>query len=1079
MALVAVLVHAPRSARIETVRLQHLVVHPGKLLAGHVGEGGGVLVGRVGLGVGPLVVVVDMRKARVADYAVVAHEHIVEGIGVDRLDIVDDIGSDGIAAADIERGGRARHDAGIVLVAPAHHLHKRHRGGIERGLFRRLGLILVFICYGQGQFALFGHAQAQIADTLGKEVGAYGIDHVVERHHRGDDGARRERGLLAAHAGHRLLLVLAVGKVIVVQRVYPHPPILVLGLGVEVGSKILSNRRQGVDRRIGERNLVVGLELQTRHRIPLLGGAILERQDGAALGNSAVVLVVLDGVHPVGLGLGAQHHFVEGGVEPAGVGGLPVGPGPGAGFGVGGLVEAGLLVVVLGCLPERIAGLFVHRLQPQILAVCLLLLRDGAVDGFKHIQGYAALGIGHLGGEIVVGGGSARGGGDNGLDDIPVHVHHHIGAAYRHLLGHRQIDEHEFGHVAGVVEDGAVDIGMRDRLRCKVAILNCVFNLGDVVGDGDIRMRLDAVGHDGGRFLEEPGVLVGVEGHGLEVEHLVLAHRLVGHVVAIGVVAAGVAQRVGLRHHHLPVVGEPVLVGIPVHGVGADQDFFVVGKAVVIDIAQERLGVVGVGVEHRLDLGGGDGAAGRAGGIVHAAAGQALHVLHAAYGIGVVVAHVGRIPEVVFVAVLHAVAIGIGLGGIGGVLGRPARGGDPALQRAEEFAQVVGAVAGLIVALGSKAGKAHLLRRHHIVVEERLGNVVIVQLLGDGLGLAVPVALEVGIAVLHGHELVVERLVLELQRRQLVGREHVVGGAVLVERLLPLQARARKFELVELHLGAAGQLVRRVEALAEAADFHGGGERHARALPVVGYAGGHGAARPHLGRHKVVVAVVVGHGGGGIVIEPVLVQFVLLGVVVGDAVAVDVAHVVLGAELLGEHGGHVARRIVLGLLVGIGETHVLGAVPDVVAPGHRLDAAQDGAFKGAVFLLLLEDPGVEEALVDAAAFEDTVVGPLQIVGHAVGVQVAADVLGIAHIGHAVLEPHHLGVGHAVAGGIVEVGDKRRLAELVGNAHARDHDRIGRSADGPDLVAVGTVGAEAALGLHAAVAEARHGGERLP
>ncbi len=140
--------------------------------------------------------------------------------------------------------------------------------------------------------------------------------------------------------------------------------------------------------------------------------------------------------------------------------------------------------------------------------------------------------------------------------------------------------------------------------------------------------------------------VVAVGGVDLPVAQVAVA----GHPVAIGIGVGIVAKRIQPVHDFEAVVHR-VAVGVPVDRIGAEDELLDIGKTVVVGI------VVGGALNQRIE-GVGDRGAGdddpldHAGGIVRLAGDQA-------------VGHDRVHPEVVFPAIVAAVAIGIGKGRIG------------------------------------------------------------------------------------------------------------------------------------------------------------------------------------------------------------------------------------------------------------------------------------------------------------------------------------------------------------------------------------------------------------------------------
>ena len=317
----------------------------------------------------------------------------------------------------------------------------------------------------------------------------------------------------------------------------------------------------------------------------------------------------------------------------------------------------------------------------------------------------------------------------------------------------------------------------------------------------------------------------------------------VGHVV---VVRVDLAVRIGERvetESEFPTVGHAVAVRIAIEGAGADEVFLVVGEAVVIGIARDA-----AAVDERIvcfgDRVGRDFLRAFEVVEVEALAGDAALPLAALF---VRIADVRAVPDPVFIAVGEAVAVGVGLDGVGGTLRRPAAGAG--VERGEVF------------------------RREREDVRRGNDGAFVV-----GLG-------DAGVEDVRDRR---DGHILELVGRLEALPLHVGGHFIR--------------RVVGVGVGAVGVQIAGVETGTEAADFVVGVECAALVGPAVGDAGVEAVAGDFIERQVVVVGIGVGEVGDvGRAVERDA-EVVVEEAAVGDAVLVDVAAVVERTPFLGEDG---------------------------------------------------------------------------------------------------------------------------------------------------------------------------------
>ena len=129
------------------------------------------------------------------------------------------------------------------------------------------------------------------------------------------------------------------------------------------------------------------------------------------------------------------------------------------------------------------------------------------------------------------------------------------------------------------------------------------------------------------------------------------------HVVPVGVLVARAVERVE-AHHDLPPVAQVVAVGIPVAGIGANQELFEIGESVVVKV-ERFLFVLNARVETLPDIGRGDFRADEYVARVEALEYELLAVLRLAVGMPAGHPDLRHVPEVVLPAVREVVGVGV------------------------------------------------------------------------------------------------------------------------------------------------------------------------------------------------------------------------------------------------------------------------------------------------------------------------------------------------------------------------------------------------------------------------------------
>ena len=386
---------------------------------------------------------------------------------------------------------------------------------------------------------------------------------------------------------------------------------------------------------------------------------------------------------------------------------------------------------------------------------------------------------------------------------------------------------------------------------------------------------------------------------------LVGSEFILGHEVAVAVERPVVALAVVLQRidsvHHLVEVAETVAVGIPLNGICADENLFRIENAVAVGILLRPVAVY-IGVEYAGNVGGGD--VRRAFDILQ------VELLACDRRTRLVEADGGRVPEVVFVAVGHSVAVGVVRRRIGAVFDGEAPGRG---------------VFALAAEVAPCPGDVGLGVRHDVVIGHEVGELV-----------GVPVVALLDVAVQGGD----------------FGLAHVeVGDPPLALLLMEAEHAV-------------------VEAVVEAAHLDRGRKRLA-ARPVASRAG-HDRRLLYLvrGRQEVVVAVVVsevGQVGAGAVHaderDGAVAPCSYRREQIGHAVLVDIAHVVAGLVFLREDAFDGSLGIVYAvarLLVGQRNLAAgLSLALEFGGGGSAVDRRRGSSVLGGG-----DEPGVEERILD-------------------------------------------------------------------------------------------------------------------
>ena len=400
-----------------------------------------------------------------------------------------------------------------------------------------------------------------------------------------------------------------------------------------------------------------------------------------------------------------------------------------------------------------------------------------------------------------------------------------VGHRLRHVRG---------GHRLALGDDAMVDEPAREGVLGGVIECECVRG-----GELHLAVALEIAGGPARARVESVNIV-----------HVVVQvfAAVPGHVVAVGVAIGVVAEGVEAPHD-LPAVVHGVAVGVPADGVRAEEELLEVGEAVAVGVEGDV--VVGdAGVE----VGGDDGVVDRV------AIDDLGGVVRLAYGI---LGERGHAPEVVFVAVREAVAVGIGLRRVGAVEVAVVGVGEDAVV-------VVGALVGLVHQVLDLVGvlrvEGGVRAADFVEVDEgkAVGGVVVAALAIDiGEVAVIEDALDAGreevVVVVAGFAEVAGRGlkgVGPLPRRVLVAAGH--GGEVEV---LPGVGEAVPVDVGVVVLGvvlagedAADLAVLGVAAVAEL-DRGGGGSRHRDEAPLA--AEGVLVAEPDVEEAVILVVALV------------------------------------------------------------------------------------------------------------------------------------------------------------------------------------------------------------------------------